>query len=299
MIAAAPHYPGIAVVLTELRLFLFLMARSRYWLAWRDNDPDAVRALGCSRAALVGLGGGGSHVAQQLAHIGLGNSLLIDPDFIEDTNLNRLVGATLEDGKLATAKVDIAERVIKGVNPAAEGVKRLASWTEVTAELRDADVIFACVDSIGCRSEPESFARRFIIPLIDIGMDVHESNGEFSIGGQVMLSMPGKPCMRCMGLVTYEALAKEAARYGAAGGKPQVVWPNGTLASIAVGFFMKLVTPWETHKATPLLLEYDGDLQTVAPSNKLAYLAACCKHFDSMNELGDAFWAPDALATIE
>jgi hypothetical protein len=101
----------------------------------------------------------------------------------------------------------------------------------------------ACVDSIGCRSELEAFARRFLIPLIDIGMDVHESSGEFSICGQAMLSMPGKPCMRCMGLVTDERLAEEAARYGAAGRKPQVVWPNGTLASIAVGFFMKLVAP--------------------------------------------------------
>ena len=118
----------------------------------------------------------------------------------------------------ALPKVDIAERVIKAVNPAAEVVKRRASWTEVTAELRDVDVIFACVDSIGCRSELEAFARRFLIPLIDIGMDVHESSGEFSISGQVMLSMPGKPCMRCMGLVTDEALAQEAAKYGAAGG---------------------------------------------------------------------------------
>jgi hypothetical protein len=87
-----------------------------------------------------------------------------------------------------------------------------------------------------------------------------------------------------MGLVTDEALAEEAARYGAAGGKPQVVWPNGILASIAVGFFMKPVAPWETHKETPLLLEYDGDVQTVAQSNKLAYLPAHCKHFDRLND---------------
>jgi molybdopterin-synthase adenylyltransferase len=258
---------------------------------------DSETVLNCSRAALVGVGGGGSHIAQQLAHIGLGHFLVIDPDFIEDTNLNRLVGATLEDVRLGTAKVDIAERVIKSVNPSAEVVKRLVSWSEVTAELRDVDVIFACVDSMACRSELESFARRFLIPLIDIGMDVHESNGEFSIGGQVMLSMPGKPCMRCMGLVTAEALAKEAAHYGAAGGKPQVVWPNGTLASVAVGFFMKLVTPWETQKVTPLLLEYDGDLQTVMPSNKLAYLPGHCKHGGSLHELGDPFWSPDAVVT--
>jgi molybdopterin/thiamine biosynthesis adenylyltransferase len=260
---------------------------------------DSEIVLGRSKAALVGLGGGGSHVAQQLAHVGLGSFLPIDPDVIEETNLNRLVGATMEDVKLGTAKVDIAERIIKAVNPAAEVIKRQANWTEVTAELRDVDVIFACVDSIGCRSELEAFARRFLIPLIDIGMDVYESSREFAISGQVMLSMPGKPCMRCMGLVTDEALAKEAARYGAAGGNPQVVWPNGTLASIAVGLFMKLVTPWGTHKETPLLLEYDGDLQTVAPSNKLTYLPAYCKHFDSLNGVGDPFWTLDAFTIVE
>jgi len=260
---------------------------------------DSENVLGRTRTALVGLGGGGSHVAQQLAHIGVGCFLPIDPDCMEDTNLNRLVGGTMEDVELGTPKVDIAERVIKAVNPAAEVIKHQANWTEVTAELRDVDVIFACVDSIRCRNELEAFARRFLIPLIDIGMDVHELNGEYSISGQAMLSMPGKPCMRCMSLITDEALAKEAARYGAAGEKPQVVWPNGILASIAVGFFMRLLTPWETHKATPLLLEYDGDLQTVSPSNKLAYLPGSCKHFDSLHELGDPFWTPDALSTVE
>jgi len=257
---------------------------------------DSEIVLGRTRAALVGLGGGGSHIAQQLAHIGVGSFLPIDPDCMEDTNLNRLVGGTMEDVKLGTPKVDIAERLIKAVNPAAEIIKRQASWTEVTAELRDVDVIFACVDSIACRNELEAFARRFLIPLIDIGMDVHESNDGFSISGQVMLSLPGRPCMRCMGLVTDEALAKEAAKYGAAGGRPQVVWPNGTLASIAVGVFMRLTTPWEMRKATPLLLEYDGDLQTVVPSNKLAYLPAHCKHYDSLHEIGDPFWIPDAVA---
>ena len=187
---------------------------------------DSEIVLGRTRAALVGLGGGGSHVAQQLAHIGVRSFLPIDPDCMEDTNLNRLVVGTMEDVKLGTPKVDIAERVIKAVNPAAEVLKRRASWTEVTAELRDVDVILACVDSMICRTELEAFARRFLIPLIDIGMDVHESSGEFSISGQVMLSLPGKPCMRCMGLITEEALAQEAAKYGAAGARPQVVWPK-------------------------------------------------------------------------
>ena len=260
---------------------------------------DSEIVLSRSRAALVGLGGGGSHVAQQLAHIGLGNFLLIDPDIIEDTNLNRLVGATQEDVKLGVPKVDIAERVIRGVNPSAEVVKRKASWTEVTAELRDVDVIFACVDSMICRSELESCCA-----TIPDSSDRYRDG--CPPGRAVSFQLAAKWCCPCRaspacaawGWSPIKTLANEAAKYGVAGGKPQVVWPNGTLASIAVGFFMKLMTPWESQKETPLLLEHDGDLQTVMPSNKLAYLPAHCDHFDSLHEIGDPFWTSDGLAQL-
>ena len=36
--------------------------------------------------------------------------------------------------------------------------------------------------------------------------------------------------MRCMAIVTEEYLKEEAGRYGDAGPRPQVVWPNGVLA---------------------------------------------------------------------
>jgi tRNA A37 threonylcarbamoyladenosine dehydratase len=64
------------------------------------------------RVAIIGLGGGGSHIAQQLAHVGVGNLFLFDFDMIdkEGTNLNRLVGATEADVKEGKLKVDIAKR---------------------------------------------------------------------------------------------------------------------------------------------------------------------------------------------
>ena len=74
---------------------------------------------------------------------------------------------------------------------------------------------------------------------IDIGMDVHGEKPPV-IGGQVVLSSPGRLCMRCMGLLTEAKLAEEAARYGKAGSRPQVVWPNGVLASTAVGLGVEL-----------------------------------------------------------
>ena len=55
---------------------------------------------------------------------------------------------------------------------------------------------------------------------------------------------PGGPCLRCCGLITDKRLEQEAERYGAAGERPQVVWPNGVLASTAVGLLAQLLTPW-------------------------------------------------------
>jgi molybdopterin-synthase adenylyltransferase len=188
-----------------------------------------------SRVGIVGLGSGGSHIAQQLGHLGVGKFVLIDPDIVEDTNLNRLVGATQQDVANRASKVSVAERVIGGVNPSAQIWTGTSQWQMCPAALRSCDVIFGCVDSISEREQLETAARRYVIPYLDLGMDVHWVEDGFVVGGQVALSMPEGPCLRCMGIVDDRSLALEAQMYGAAGGRPQVVWPNGVLAALAVG----------------------------------------------------------------
>jgi len=92
-----------------------------------------------------------------------------------------------------------------------------------------------------------------------------------------------------MGILREELLAEEAADYGDAGVKQQVVWPNGVLASTAVGLFMSLILPWAP-KLMPLLLEYDGNRGTIMPSLKLEYVPMTCLHFVGETDLGDPFW---------
>ena len=77
-----------------------------------------------------------------------------------------------------------------------------------------------------------------------IGMDVHQAAGGFSISGQTVLSAPGGRCLWCLGILTEDRIAREAEHYGKAGSRPQVVWPNGVLASIGVGLFVQLLCPW-------------------------------------------------------
>lgn len=248
------------------------------------------------RVAIVGLGGGGSHIAQQLAHVGVGVFVLFDPDRIEESNLNRLIGGTLSDVSSNEWKVEIASRVIRSVNPHAAVTLVKDQWQQEADRLKNCDLIFGCIDSFAGRDELERAARRYMTPYIDIGMDVYlEKDGRYSISGQVALSMPGEACLHCMNVLRPELIAQEAAEYGKAGGRPQVVWPNGVLASLAVGIMVELVTPWHDHHHPSILLEYDGNVPEVRAGSAVPFLRGkACPHFANPTDLGDPWYGRDA-----
>ena len=277
-------------------------------------DSDAV--LDAANIGIIGLGGGGSHVVQQAAHMGVGGYVNADPQTIDETNTNRLVGGTLADvyyrpvrtsilkklvrglGHLVggtldqidceRGKVGIAGRLIRGLNPRARIASMQGKWQDGADQLKDADVIVGAVDSFTERAELERFARRNLIPYIDIGMEVHGlGDNSFLVGGQVILSTPGAPCLHCCGIITNERLKEEAKRYGAAGGRPQVVWSNGVLASTAVGLLAQILTPWYRNPPDFVYLEYDGNRGTVSRSVYMDALKECvCRHHPP-DETGD------------
>ena len=245
------------------------------------------------RVAIVGLGGGGSHIAQQLAHVGVGHFRLIDPDNIEASNLNRLVGATRADVDRGIAKVEIAARTIQGIRPWADVRMAKAKWQEADYLIRDAQVLFGCVDGYQQRDYLEIAARRFGMPYINVGMDVTKVAPEhFAVAGQMIMTLPGQPCMRCLVFLTSDKLAQEENRYGDVGINPQVVWTNAMLASLAVGAFIRLVTPWSDNQESYTWLELDGNSQTVMASTQPDYFPRrpICPHHGGTDGVGDPFF---------
>ena len=230
---------------------------------------------------IVGLGGGGSQIVQQLAHIGFKRFVLYDYDKIEDTNLNRLVGATKLDVELETPKMAIATRLIRILQPDAS-IKRInKKWQEEPEYLKSCDIIFGCLDGYQNRAELEALARRSLIPYIDIGMDVKKvDDAPPRMYGQVIASIPGFPCMRCYGFINEIVLAEEAKAYGDAGIRPQVIWPNAMLASTAVGIAMNLLMNWtEKCAEQTLYYEYDGNKGTIKPHFKCEMPWEICEHY--------------------
>ncbi|MFZ5674344.1 MAG: HesA/MoeB/ThiF family protein [Pseudomonadota bacterium] len=255
-------------------------------MSWLDRQsflgPNSERRLAATTVGLVGVGGGNSHVAQQLAHVGIGNFVLADGDRISLTNLNRLIGGTWWYVLKRTVKVEIMKRMIKAINPKARVEIHRKQWQLAGDALKRCDVIVGGLDNVRGKDELDAFCRRFLIPYIDQGMDVHELGAGHGhlVAGQVVLSQAGSPCLRCLGIVTDEGLADEARKYGAAGGRPQVVWSNGVLASLAVGLVVQLVAPWSRRSRAGAYLSYDGNAGVVSESDRFRRMSAVsCPHF--------------------
>jgi len=221
----------------------------------RAFGPDTQSRIGSLKIGIVGLGGSGSHIAQQLAYLGARRLILVDPQAIEVTNLNRLVGATAKD--IRKSKVAVASRLIKTISRGANVQAVHADLRKPAALdlLKSADVIFGCLDNDGARLILNELCLAYLIPYIDIGTEIYSKEGQIElVGGRMNLVLPNGPCLHCTGQIDLEeariSLSSEAEfRIAQERGyikgieepSPSVVSLNGIMASLAVTEFLNLV----------------------------------------------------------
>jgi molybdopterin/thiamine biosynthesis adenylyltransferase len=226
--------------------------------------------------AVIGLGGLGSHVCQQLAYLGVRRFTVVDHDIVEDTNLNRLIGAALPD--VRSTKVSVAKRMIEVIVPGAEvsPIGRKIPHPDVEQALTGVDVVFGCVDNDYPRLVLNQLCAERHLPYIDSASGIDGGDERAPVyGGRVLVAGTSAGCLHCLGLLsqreirlaqmTPEELDTEAAIYGVPvaeliGTGPSVVSINGVVASLAVTEFMALTTGLRE----PLkLLNYRGDTGAV------------------------------------
>jgi molybdopterin/thiamine biosynthesis adenylyltransferase len=119
-----------------------------------------------SRVAVIGCGGLGGYVLEQLARLGVGTIIAVDPDVFEEHNLNRQLLAT--PASLGRAKVDAAVTRIAEINPAVTVIAhRIAYAPENGAKLlRGADLVVDALDSISTRLQLADSCAELGIPLV-------------------------------------------------------------------------------------------------------------------------------------
>lgn len=132
--------------------------------------------------AVIGCSGTGSPVIEQLARLGVGRLVLVDPDRVEEKNLNRILNATREDAYLKRLKVEVMARSIASMGFATELEiipENLATPRAVKA-VAECDVVFGCMDGIEGRHLLNRLAAFYVLPYIDVGVKL-EADGRGGI----------------------------------------------------------------------------------------------------------------------
>jgi len=205
------------------------MQYARQTLIFGDAGQEL---LGRLKVGIVGCGGIGMLIIQALSRFGVGNFVVIDPDFVSTTNLSRLPEARLRDAtgmfgsgwfgtimkKLGlndpTMKVDLARRIIRGANPAAkvEAVLGDVADDHVARKLADCDFLFLAADTMLARDVVNQLAYQYVIPTLQVGSKVvsEVATGKvLDVYGVVRSLGTVAGCMRCNDLINLSKLAEE------------------------------------------------------------------------------------------
>lgn len=232
--------------------------------------------LRAASVAVVGVGGLGTHVVQQLARLGVGAVGVIDSEELDWTNLNRYVGVRHDDPIPGSRKVDLAERLVHSIDPDIRVVKVFDSLVSEQGfeVVYGADYVIGCLDSEGARLILTELCAAYCRPYFDLASDV-VSGEKPEYGGRVCAALGGEGCLVCLGVLDVgeaqrelsgpEAHRDQEAIYGvkrSALGRsgPSVVSINGVVASLGVTEFMVAVTGLRPPKR---LLFYYGHGGTV------------------------------------
>jgi hypothetical protein len=202
------------------------------------------------RVAILGLGGIGSLVVEYLARLGVGHFCLVDDDFVEESNLSRIVGASLADVRTRVTKAIVAQRTIFQANANAhiQLITDDIAKESVAKEITGCDYMFLAADSMRARLVFNALVHQYLIPGVQLGSKIRsDSKGALT---DVMSAnrpvRPGRGCLWCNQLIDINALAKEAKTdderkvqaYGVEEANPSVISLNAISAAHAVNDFL-------------------------------------------------------------
>ncbi|HEY5987057.1 MAG TPA: ThiF family adenylyltransferase [Streptosporangiaceae bacterium] len=164
---------------------------------------------------LIGLSGLGSHLAQQLAYLGVRRYTLLDADTVGNSSLNCLIGATGDD--LGILKAHVAARLIRSIQPAAD----VRVGTEpVPLELLSAGAAVGSATAVIAGLGKDEGTMRFIltelcsiagVPYVDVASGVRRAGSDIMYGGRVVVAGPAASCLFCRGELDRRESAHKAA----------------------------------------------------------------------------------------
>jgi hypothetical protein len=225
---------------------------------------ETTRRLRRLAIAVVGCSGTGSPLIEQLARLGVGRLVLIDPDRVEMRNLNRILNATWEDAELGRSKVEVMARSITamGLGTELEAIADNLATPHAVKAVAECDVVFGCMDGVEGRHLLNRLAAYYVLPYFDVGVKL-EADGHGGVNeacGAVHYVRPDGATLLDRRVYTLEQVKSAGLRRtdpeayraqlnagyirGVAEDRPAVVSVNTQIASTAVNEFLARLHPY-------------------------------------------------------
>ena len=180
---------------------------ARQCAALGEPFQNNVRTL---RIGVVGAGGTGGAAITLSARCGASELVLIDPQLLEKTNLNRVRGARMAD--VGRQKVEIVRDFVHSLGLGTKVHLEFANVDESPAAvdaLAACDVVLGCTDDVLGRSALNALAYRHGVVVIDMGLggtvappagakQSSIANLRFYQHARITTLLPGVPGCRCM-----------------------------------------------------------------------------------------------------
>ncbi|MEN5197012.1 ThiF family adenylyltransferase [Sphingobacterium faecium] len=215
------------------------------------------------KVGIVGCSGTGSPTIEMLTRLGIGTIVLVDPDYVDPVNLNRIVGSTKEDAVHKKSKIEVLQNNIYKIDIGTRvvGFEKNVVDIDVIKELADFDILFGCVDSAGGRHVLNVISKYYLVPLFYFGvrLDADENRGIHSINGNgsVHFVQPYSFSLLSREVYTIERMKAESIKrtdrgeyernvYLAKVGEssPAVISVNMLVASTGISDFLARINPY-------------------------------------------------------
>ena len=174
-------------------------ALQRTYDTWGAEAQSLISRL---HVGVVGLGSVGSVVTEALARVGVPVVTLVDPDVVEEHNLDRLLNATEDD--VGRPKVDLAKAAFAShattASPTVHAISESIHTVDAYRAILDCDIVFSCVDRPVARDVLNYVSQGHLVPVLDggIAVGVRPSNRRLSSAHwRCHVSTPLHPCLRC------------------------------------------------------------------------------------------------------
>ena len=166
------------------------MATEKYsrQILLNEIGTEGQQQLAQKTIAIVGIGALGTVTAELSARAGIGNLILIDRDYIEESNLQRQSLFTEHD--IGKSKVQTAKEKLQQMNAQMSIHAEAISLNQTNINLlKNADLILDCTDNLQTRFLINDFAKKNNLPWIYAAAIKTE--------GYVLPILPSSPCLRC------------------------------------------------------------------------------------------------------